>query len=69
MQCLGDYVPLHSFIHSFFFQQYCSSVANVKTQQHQMADQHNDGRVGNMQTDNLGNANEVKGCLVFACQK
>lgn len=55
-------------IHSFFFQQYCSSVANVKTEQCQMADQHNDDCVGNMQTYNLGNTNKVKVCLVFACQ-
>lgn len=33
-----------------------------------MADQHNDGCVGNMQTYNLGNTDEVKVCVVFACK-
>lgn len=44
MQCFDDYVPLHS----FFFQQYHSRVANVKMDQRQTADQNNDGYVGNM---------------------
>lgn len=62
------WVIMYLCIHSFLFQQYCSIVANVKTEQCQMADQHNDGCVGNMQTYNLGNTDEVKVCVVFACK-